>query len=353
MAVKKNGILGFLRLRIKKATKSTTESKPEPTEEPEVKHENDGTVKQDDEPVVFQKPRRKIPNGQIPPNRPYALHKLPSELLLYIAEEFLDEISIICLKLTSKELYAVIPKDENSLNSSDKLQLLAKFPPRTVTLHDHPHSYLCKECVKWHSLSSTAIWPAWKPEDTFASFEEFAAEEPRTCIRTAVSSGRWTLRWFIEGNKNFLLCEKCNGLYSTSYKRCSWHCEDCGKCTGRQGWSALCSACTALRGGIERPMKYQGQLSVLNAPRQTVSSKRRLDVVRSRTAPAGSNLNTASSNRPDYPASRAVTEVKERKKCPRCLGWKQWDLHSPDVCRCFEAADNDKIGHDGLIYTYR
>ena len=318
MAAKKSGIWGFLRLKKKKAVKMA------------------GGEKKD----ITGKPRRQIPNRQIPPDRPYALDRLSSELLLYTAEEFLDQISIICLKLVSKRLYAIIPKEANPLSVAEKLQLLAKFPPRNKTLKDHPHGYLCKECVKWHSLSSTAIWPAWKPENTFASFEEFAAEEPRACITTAVSSGRWTLRWFIKGDKDFLLCERCNGLYSVSRKRCSWHCEDCGKCDNRQGWSALCRACTALRGGIEKPMKYLGQKPVTG----------RSDVGRRPAAAAGSSLDTGSLSQSKSTASSTLIEAQSRKKCPRCLGWKQWDLHSPETCRCFDSASEDTIRHDGYMY---
>lgn len=361
----KKSIFGFLRPKKKTATKSQRKQqaiegvkaqaidgvKPQATITNAGKNET-GKVR--------RKPRRQIPNRQIPPDGPRNLRSLPPELLLYITEGFLDQVSSVALSLSCKLLYGTVPRETGFLTKDQKLHLLTLFPPRYSSLDTHPHPYLCTDCLKYHSLRCTSLWPSWAPENTFPSFHDFASQ-PRVCVTSKISSGRWGYRFFVEGNKDFLLCEKCVGLYSTVYKRCSWNCENCGKCAGRHGWSALCRECTRVRGSV-KAMRYRGSASEPRASRASQSSQGKGDKGRDgdgamakRTysgriySYVGSSIESPTSGQPEYTPKRSESGPKGTR-CPMCLGWRAWDPHSVETCRCFGSERDQLPGNTRMMY---
>jgi hypothetical protein len=301
-----------------------------------------------------------MPNRKTPPDGPNTLDSLPPELLLYTTEEFLDQISTIALSLACKSLYSAIPRETHLLSKDQKLQLLTLFRPRYSSLDAHPHPYLCTDCLKYHSLRSTSIWPQWLPENKYASFQDFASQ-PRVCVTSKISSGHWGYRFFIDGNKEFLLCEKCIGLYSTVYKRCSWNCDDCGKCAGRYEWSALCGECTRIKGKV-KVMRYQGSATATRTSRPSMSSfgkgERGPDgdeALATRTysgriySYVGSSVENPTSGRPEYTPKRSESSSKGTR-CPICLGWRAWDPYSVETCRCFGSERDQLPGNTRMMY---
>ena len=81
------------------------------------------------------------------PQQSPALLRLPAELQLEIIKH-LDASSTINLKLSCRQLYAVIPFPPGGLDKQARISLLEQFPPRTpaggVALA------LCVDCVKYH-----------------------------------------------------------------------------------------------------------------------------------------------------------------------------------------------------------
>lgn len=352
MAKKSPGLFSFLKLKKKKGPKAQA-PEPKADSRADAKAEAEQVDKreaQKEEPKAPRKPRRQVPNRQISPPGPKFLYTLPSELLLYTVEEYLDTISTISLSLTNKALYATIPRESNLLTNDEKIQLLTSFAPQFTSIQSHPHPYLCTECLKYHSLASTSLWPTWAPENTFISFDDFAMQ-PRVCVTHAIATRRWGFVWYVGGNKDLLLCEKCLGLYSAEYKRCSWNCEDCGKCVGRFKWSALCGECTRLNGGVERKMKYRRSASMSTARKKQGAETDR--AVAKRTSSGrlysyvGSSTEAPTSGKPDYtPASTA----SRGSQCSKCLGWRSWDPYSVETCRCYGSERDQLPGNTRMIY---
>ena len=245
-------------------------------------------------------PKLVIPIDYPPPSLPHNLITLPA-LLFYLVDNYLDRIDAVFLALTCRALYNAIREKPFSLKleRGTKLTVLPHFRPRYNSIQQHPHPYLCTECAQYHSLAQTAIWPYWNTEDAFASFEEFASQ-PRVCVRQRVHTGQWKISCFIDSDKNYILCEKCNGLSSREWKCCSWRCKECRNCWGRWRWSALCENCTKARGGEEIPMVYKGVVCPL-----------------SRTQPDNS------------------LRSQPEKVCYMCLGTRKWAPYSVETCRCF------------------
>jgi hypothetical protein len=301
--------------------------------------------------VIPKTLKEQVPNGKPPPQSPRNLFALPPELLLYIAEEFLncvDGTSTILLSLTCRKFYAIFPRHNHLLFQHEKLEICKAFPPRYERLQHHPHPYLCIDCYKWHSIKRTALWPDWAPEKTFQTFDDFAdPRRPRTCVDGAIENRRWDTVRFIEGNKNFILCEKCGGPYSIKLKSCSWHCEDCWSCSNRKGWSALCKKCTRANGRT-RPMKYAGGGSVVIVRREIVAAtSRSYSGVGYLHSYVGSSVEAHTSGRPDYTPARSTST--SGSICPQCLG-RKWSEFSAETCRCFASEREELPGNTRMMY---
>ena len=312
------------------------------------KEPGDVTYREDLSPILPpRQPNCQLPIGLPLPGPSYHLLQLPSELLLYIIEDLVEERDTLVITVTCKALRDLVPKltvhtFNERVSRDEKLEILKAFAPRYTAYRNHPHPYLCIDCLKWHPLSLTAIWPSWQPENRYNSFHDFLSpHRSRVCVRNALSTQRWSMRLFLDKDMGYLLCNKCYSPYSIAQKSCSWRCDKCGKCTIRKGWTALCEACTDGRGGGEKPMKYRGVADPVN-PVAAVLSKDSSSA--SARAYGGTNFDVATAGR------KPPVKSTPGNICSMCLGMRSWDPHSKETCRCFDSARDRLPGNTRMMY---